>query len=224
MKVKKTVFFLTVAAFFAVFPAKASFVTVKSVDAPEKFALYDEPKAGPTAVFYDAANEPVGLKNFAGKIVLVNVWSTACSQCVVELPMLDALQKSFGTVRFVVVPLSVGGETPGAVTRFFIQKQFKNLRAYVDKNAAFSMAAGVTGLPTTLLFDARGREIGRIRGIAEWTGPVVKAQIRSLIKAEIERQKEEKKQREAAATTPIPLIDEKNDLPSPADVSGWFKK
>ena len=58
----------------------------------------------------------------------------------------------------------------------------KNIRPYVDPASQAALASGVSGLPTTLLLNEKGEEIGRIRGIAEWTGAPIKAQIRSLIR------------------------------------------
>ena len=168
--------------FCAVSPASAQFVTVKNVNAPEKFPLREIPKNPPKAVFYDADGNSVRFTDFQGKIVLINVWSKACAQCIVELPMLDALQKSFGDAKFKIVPLSVGGESAGQLTLFFRQKKLKHIRPYVDSASQAALASGVSGLPTTLLLNEKGEEIGRIRGIAEWTGAPIKAQIRSLIR------------------------------------------
>lgn len=211
---KRTVFYLTAFLLFP-FSSNASFITIKNADAPEKFALYSTPKTGPSAQFFNQDKQKVSLKDFAGKIVMVNVWSTACRQCTAELPMLDHLQKTFGTKFFKIIPLSVGKESVGEIKRFFVQNQYKNLTAYADNQGAFSLASGVIGLPTTLLFDVEGREIGRIKGIAEWSGPVIKAQIRSLIKQEMKKRKE---------TTPNDDETQKTMSLQPEDVSSWFKK
>lgn len=215
-------FFAAVSCLFlcAAFPAAAQFVTVKNVNAPEKFPLREVPKAPPKAVFYDADGNPVRFTDFQGKIVLVNVWSKACPQCIVELPMLDALQKSFGDVKFKIVPLSVGGESAGQLTLFFRRKNLKNIRPYVDPASQAALASGVSGLPTTLLLNEKGEEIGRIRGIAEWTGPAVKAQIRSLIRERLQNGGANK------ANPPAKDSDKaSDDAPlSRETVLKWFKK
>ena len=86
-------------------------------------------------------------------------------------------------------------------------------------SVAQAMAAGVLGLPTTLLIDGEGNELGRIRGMAEWDGPTLKAQIRDIIRRE--------KAKPPAAPEPSAPASAESDVPPPPDrtndFSGWFK-
>ncbi|HBO59754.1 MAG TPA: redoxin [Alphaproteobacteria bacterium] len=197
-------------------PAQAQ-ITLKSARAPDLFTLA-YPKSTPTATFFNEYGQDVGISNFRGKIILLNIWSTGCSQCVIELPMLDRLQKEMGGMKFQVVALSTGLETIPALRRFFVSRGVRNLRVYSDPQAKYSQAAGVLGLPTTFLINEDGMEIGRVRGIVDWTNPKLKAQIRGLIaqgKAKREREKSDS--------------EKENDPPPPApepkpDFQGWFKK
>ena len=121
-------------------------------------------------------------------------------------------------MKFQVVALSTGLETIPALRRFFVSRGVRNLRVYSDPQAKYSQAAGVLGLPTTFLINEDGMEIGRVRGIVDWTNPKLKAQIRGLIaqgKAKREREKSDS--------------EKENDPPPPApepkpDFQGWFKK
>ena len=216
-------FLLTVLCCILLFPfdANANFITFKSANAPEKFTLHELPKPPPAAAFFDEKGNETHFNDFAGKIVLVNVWSKACAQCIVELPMLDALQKSFGTMKFKVVTLSVGKESAGQLSHFFAQKKLKNLRPYLDSKSQAALAAGVIGLPTTLLLNEKGEEIGRIRGIAEWTSPAIKAQIRELIRDLKEKEEENRRQKEYEKDSAFV----QNQPPLKREtVLQWFKK
>ena len=95
-----------------------------------------------------------------------------------------------------------------------MQKKLKNLKPYTDSTGQTALAAGIIGLPTTLLLNEKGEEIGRIRGIAEWTGAPVKAQLRELIRV----MKEKEQLQKDSETTQNP-----SDL-NPETVSQWFKR
>lgn len=97
-------------------------------------------------------------------------------------------------------------------------------------------------MPTTLLIDEQGREVGRIRGIVEWDGVKIKAQIRDLIRRAKERENERKerenqerrlKEMEAAAfgsappalNTPPPAESVPPPPERPAEtIQNWFNR
>ncbi|MEQ8804169.1 MAG: TlpA family protein disulfide reductase, partial [Rhodospirillales bacterium] len=67
------------------------------------------------------------------------------------------------------------------VKPFFDKQGYKNLAIHLDPKGAFARANKVRGLPTTVLYDAQGREVGRVEGIAEWDAPDIKAFIRACL-------------------------------------------
>lgn len=199
-------------------------ISIRSTTAPQTFKINSYPIAAPTAEFMNEHGEKTSLKDFKGKIVLVNIWTTSCAQCVIELPMLDRLQKDMGGVKFQVIALSSDLEPFPVLRRFFTNRGIKNLKIYSDPQARFSQAANVKGLPTTFLIDEEGREIGRIRGIVEWDGPKIKAQIRDLIrlaKEKVQKKKEEelKEKERLAAESEASLKMKATD-----EIQSWFKK
>ena len=66
---------------------------------------------------------------------------------------------------------------------FFDDNGIKHLLAYNDKYGKAQRTMRVFGLPTTLLLDRRGRELGRLVGSAEWSSP----EAVELIRAAMER-------------------------------------
>ena len=125
------------------------------------------PKAVPDLAFTGAGDKPVKLSDFRGKTVLLNFWATWCAPCKVEMPSLDRLQAKVGGDGFAVVAISSDRAGKGAVDPYFDQNGIKLARYYDPQNAA-GMALGVTGLPTSVLVDKDGRELGRLTGDAEW--------------------------------------------------------
>lgn len=148
---------------------------------PENFVLLDEPRELAAASFGDGDGRAVSLTDFAGRVVLLNVWATWCGPCRHEMPMLDDLQARLGGEDFEVVALSIDRAGLAPVRDFFAELKLGNLRLYIDETGAAARAIGVFGLPTTLLIDRRGRELGRLVGPAAWNAPEVISYLRSMV-------------------------------------------
>ena len=103
------------------------------------------------------------------------------------MPTLDDLQARLGGEDFEVVALSIDRAGPAPVRKFLAELNLTNLPLYIDETGAAARAVGAIGLPTTLLIDRRGRELGRLVGPAEWNAPEVVAYIKALIEVSQER-------------------------------------
>ncbi|MEQ9640154.1 MAG: TlpA disulfide reductase family protein [Alphaproteobacteria bacterium] len=147
------------------------------------FIVHDAPKPAPEVRFDDADGNPLTLSDFAGKVVLVNFWATWCGPCKVEMPGLDALQGELGGARFEVLALSGDRAGMKAILTFYDEIGVLHLKRYVDKTMATHRAFGTKGLPTTVLLDAEGREVGRLVGPAEWDSD----DARDLVRYYVER-------------------------------------
>ena len=145
------------------------------------FTLNREAKPTASAAFADADGGAASLADFRGKVVLVNVWATWCAPCVREMPTLDRLAAALGGEDFAVVAISVDRQGLPAVARFYDTHGIADLPPFVDPSYAVPRALGVVGLPTTLLLDRAGREIGRLVGGAEWDSPEAIALIRHFV-------------------------------------------
>jgi thiol-disulfide isomerase/thioredoxin len=132
------------------------------------FAATAEPRATPSINFTDAADKPLTLVDFKGKIVLLNFWATWCAPCVEEMPALDRLQAAKGGADFAVVAISVDRQGKPLVEPFLEKLAIKALPMYIDASSASMRAFNLRGLPTTILLDREGRELGRLEGPAKW--------------------------------------------------------
>lgn len=145
------------------------------------FARATTPKELPELRFEDGAGGAHTLAEFKGKLVLLNLWATWCAPCREEMPALDRLQAELGGRRFQVLALSIDQQRPEAARKFFADVGVKSLSLYVDRSAQASFKLGAVGLPSTLLVDANGREIGRHVGPAKWDSPEVVESLRRRI-------------------------------------------
>lgn len=87
------------------------------------------------------------------------------------MPTLDRLQGELGSERFQVLAVSIDRSGVGVVRNFFDNNGIENLGIYVDTSMKVSQALRVIGLPTTILVDAEGFEVGRAIGPYEWDSP-----------------------------------------------------
>lgn len=143
-----------------------------------KMGLHDVPQPIPEVRFEDETGNPVALTDFKGKVVLLNIWATWCVPCRDEMPTLDRLQAELGGQGFEVVALSIDRAGAEAVGEFYAEVGVRHLSKYIDSSGKVAQALAVVGLPTTLLIDEQGREVGRLVGPAEWNTPEMLALIR----------------------------------------------
>jgi len=147
---------------------------------PERFKT-GEPEALPAFSFVDGEGRRTEIKDFAGRVVLLNLWATWCGPCIKEMPSLDRLQGILGGPGFEVVALSVDRGGRDTVEPFLRKLGVQNLAMYLDAPSASMSALKPRGLPTTLLIDGDGRQLGRLEGAAEWDSPEMVAFLRKLI-------------------------------------------
>jgi thiol-disulfide isomerase/thioredoxin len=131
----------------------------------------DRSKAG-TQLAGPQINDPEGasvsLASAAGEPLLVNLWATWCVPCVKELPTLEQLGDRPGAPRVIAVSQDVAPR--GSVDAFLTEHQLEGLEVWHDPDMALSGGLAVEVLPTTILYDADGREVWRYVGDLDWTG------------------------------------------------------
>ena len=145
------------------------------------FVFKKEPEALPDFTFADGTGADRSLKDWEGRVVLLNLWATWCAPCRKEMPGLDRLQQALGSDRFEVVALSVDRGGAEASKKFLDQIKIQDLKLYVDATSRATTQLKAVGLPTTLLIDAQGREIGRLTGPAEWDSEDAKRLIQAVV-------------------------------------------
>jgi len=121
----------------------------------------------PDTVFEDPEGEPASFADFRGKPLLVNLWATWCAPCIAEMPTLDALAvREEGKLHVLALSQDLDGQAK--VDTFFAERNFARLEPYIDPQLALMGELAVQNLPTTILYDAEGREVWRITGIEDW--------------------------------------------------------
>ena len=124
-----------------------------------------------SASFDGPDGSPVTLKDFEGRITLVNFWATWCGPCEREMPSLAALQKLKGDEDFQVIAISVDAEEDRDYARERLQELTGGvLDFYFAPPDRWDIVydSGARGFPTTVIYDETGAEIARLSGEADW--------------------------------------------------------
>jgi len=136
-------------------------------------AVAQSPFHVPELAFKDAQNHDHTLADWRGRTVLLNLWATWCVPCRREMPALDALQAKLGGPNFEVVAVNIDTRDPAKPLAFFKDVGISHLAYYADQSARIfedlKTAGKAFGMPTTLIVDRNGCEIGDMAGPAEWS-------------------------------------------------------
>ena len=163
------------------------------------FLVHKAPKPLPEFSFNGADGGKLSLDQWRDKVVLLNLWATWCAPCRKEMPSLDRLKAQLGGDDFDVVAVSVdrgGIDKPKA----FLEKiGTKDLALYHDPTGRLGTRLKAFGMPTTLLIDRNGEEIGRLIGPAEWDSE----EAVKLVQTAIAQGKRSADQRVGTGTSPL---------------------
>ncbi|WP_394252993.1 TlpA family protein disulfide reductase [Arthrobacter pityocampae] len=129
----------------------------------------------------DSRSEPVDIagklfdgttvdsSQWAGGVVVLNVWYAACAPCRVEAPMLQTLSDSFAPEGVKFYGINVRDEKPTAEA---FERNFGiTYPSFIDRDG--KLLLGLTSyvppqaVPTTLVLDRQGRVSARILGVAD---------------------------------------------------------
>ena len=131
-----------------------------------------KPVQMPDLAFVDGDGQAKKLSDWKGRTVLLNLWATWCVPCRKEMPALDSLQGKLGSDKFAVVAVNIDTRNPEKPKAFLQDGNLTRLGYYTDTKAKVFQdlkSIGLAlGMPTSVLIDGQGCEIGNIAGPAEW--------------------------------------------------------
>ncbi len=140
------------------------------------------PTAGPAANFTlkSASGNNVRLSEHRGEVVLINFWASWCGPCRQEMPHLDALQKKYQALGFIVLGINV------EQNRGMADKVLKDIpvsfQILFDDENQVSELYDVDAMPVTVLVDRSGEIRFVHRGYRPGFEDEYESQIRALIK------------------------------------------
>lgn len=138
---------------------------------PKNINIYDYPRDVPQKELMDKYGKKVKFKDYEGQFLIVVFWSKYCVPCLREMKSLEIFQEKTKNDGIKLIIVSNEREWDSLKEYLKILKKYKgeNLEAYTDNNGELHAAFGIHTFPNTILINAKGLEIGRIRGSADWS-------------------------------------------------------
>ena len=115
-----------------------------------------------------------------GKLTLVHFWATWCGTCRTEFPAIDALQREMRDDGVRVAAVSLDRLGWPAIDRTIRALEIREVTLLHDRNREAAQSLAVPGLPTTVVLDGEGREVGRIVGAGDWQDEALREKLREL--------------------------------------------
>lgn len=135
----------------------------------------------PAFTFFDATRKPLMLSHFRGSYRVVNIWATWCGPCRAEMISLNHLAEIMAGEKLKIIPISIDLSGAFTVQNFYKRLGLSRLPVYVDPSRSAMSVLAIAGIPTTLIIDPGGREVGRVVGAARWDAPVTLARFSKLL-------------------------------------------
>ena len=127
-------------------------------------AINETPKPILSLIFEDFSGNEINLKNYPGKLLIVNFWATWCAPCKKEMPSLDLLQTHYKLNNLKIFPINVGKDNIDKILSFYSETGIQNLNFYFDSPTTLAKKFKLRGIPTSILINKEGEEFARIIG------------------------------------------------------------
>jgi len=121
------------------------------------------------APLYGFSGDYRKLSELRGKPLIINVWASWCGPCRAEMGSLERLSRRFGGKQFNIIGISTDDDANAAAA--FLRQSKVTFDNYLDRNLVLENMLGADTIPLTILIDAQGRVLRKIRGSKEWDSP-----------------------------------------------------
>jgi len=109
------------------------------------------------------------LADYRGRPLIIHVWASWCGPCIDEMPSLERLAWSDEQLPFALIGISTDDYPERA--RALLDRQHATIRHFIDHDLQLETLLGASTIPLTVLVDAQGRVIERVRGQRQWDSP-----------------------------------------------------
>lgn len=131
-----------------------------------------EEKGIPDLHFKDIYQNPLSIKDFKGKVLIINFWASWCEPCVQEFPsMLDLIHKMSGKVQILAISADYNKEDLLLFLKAFKAENNPYFHVVWDKDQKIAKQFGTTALPESYILDRQGKLIKKVSGAENWSSP-----------------------------------------------------
>lgn len=121
------------------------------------------------------------LDDYRGKVVLLNIWATWCTPCIVEMPTMEALHREFKNTDLRVVAVSIDQPQTEDAIRRFVKQLGLTFEVLHDPEGDITREYQATGYPETFVIGRDGVIRKKVIGAADWNSEGNRALVRQLL-------------------------------------------
>lgn len=108
---------------------------------------------------------------FKGKPLIINIWASWCGPCRAEMASLERLALRYNGKDFNIIGISTDDYRNKAAA--LIKQTGITFENFLDHKLLLENMLGAKTIPLTILVDADGRVLKKVRGAREWDSPEV---------------------------------------------------
>jgi thiol-disulfide isomerase/thioredoxin len=127
----------------------------------------------------DLNDQPVDMRQFFGKVVIIDFWDTWCGPCRREIPHFVELYSQYKGKGLEVVGVALARQGKAAVKQFSTEFKINYTSALVSEEA-IRLFGSPSGIPTTYIIDQNGEVVEKIVGYRDKA--YFEQKIKSLLK------------------------------------------
>jgi len=126
------------------------------------------------------SGETLTLKDFKGKVVVIDFWATWCQPCIASIPFYIKMYDKYSDDGLTIIGINVN-ETSDEINSFASRIGLNYTVAFFndDLNSIYK----VTGIPTIFIFDKNGDKVANFVGYS----PESEAKIEDILKTELSK-------------------------------------
>lgn len=137
------------------------------------------------ARMFSVSGPPRMLSTFRGKPLIINVWASWCGPCRNEMSSLQRLSQIDTKKQFVVIGISTDDDAIAATA--YVVRSKLSFENFVDHELLLENMLGASTIPLTILVDASGRVLAKVRGSQDWTSAESIALVEKTLQIKIDR-------------------------------------
>jgi peroxiredoxin len=127
-------------------------------------------KSAPNFTWKGADGKVRSLKDYNGKVVMINFWGTWCPPCRAELPDIVKLRNELQPKGFEVIGLGVGeqarmGKSPSEYVAEFAKKNGLEYPLLLADERVANAYGGIEAVPTTFIVNGQGEIVDKLVGM-----------------------------------------------------------
>ena len=122
----------------------------------------------------------ISLRDFRGKIVMLNFWATWCVPCREEMPAMEKLYQALAPRGFRIAAVSIDEGSPEDV-QAFARELGLSFDILQDRSTKVQQIYQTTGVPESFLLNRQGKIVKRVIGAQDWNSKVNRDLIERLL-------------------------------------------